>query len=856
MSARVMILVVCLALTALIPQGPAAAQDLGLGDFPKPSLLLVGVNPSQGLGIFAVGDVDGDGARDLLVVGDAPAHLLALRGPLSAGTVPVSELMPIVVTTDAGATATVDLAVADLDGDGLDDVLFLQNPSTGPRVLVIRGDPSFFALDGVSLPPALPLTLDPPPRANSRLRFGDANADGLPDLLYRAQETDGMASELAIAFGPFEVRDTGVTPIGGLARIAHAESPDWGEFYALADLDADGVPDLLVSDRTSEERGLAGLRGPFLPDQQLAALDLDEMLTIQLDSRLTDLAVGDVDADGRADLIIGEGSANRVSIIPAFAIPPPGPVPLDRAALEVHAGPSSSTTGERLLATDVDGDGAGDLLVAAPGFDHDTPDGRVRNAGAVAVFLGAARPPTIHQVTPVHLPAGTSTVVTIRGTGLRDADVLLVTASGSWRQSAVLERSLGVLQVLVPVPRVLGPVHLELRIRGEAVRWDGEFSVTPAERVVQLRRGWNLVGWTGSPDPIQSATAALVDAFDLALTWNPGEGAFDFYRPATPDLGALRELRPGDALWVHATRDVTWTQPRRTHAAHLSLLEGLNLLTWTGPDETPVRDALASLGDALIAAHRWDPAGEGYRRFLPGVPRPLSDLTTLNYGDGLWIAVDRDAVWRQPSIAAPPVAASAFAAGPAVVLVTHGSREGSGFIISEQLIVTAAHIVRGTRSVEVRFPSGATATAIVVATDAPLDLALLAVPRIPPALPRLDWQSAPAPDPTQLVWVWGYPLGDVFGESTQPTVSAGIVSALQDNRRGFPVLQTDAAVANGSSGGPIVDVEGRALAVVISFLTRRGEDVEGLNLGADLARNRDRLNALLARASGAATILP
>ena len=354
-----------------------------------------------------------------------------------------------------------------------------------------------------------------------------------------------MASELAIAFGPFEVRDSGVTPTGGLARFAHSESPDWGELYTLADLDADGVPDLLVSDRTSEERVLAGLRGPFLPDQQLAALDLDEMLTIQLDSRLTDLAVGDVDADGRADLILGEASANRVSIIPAFAIPPPGPVPLDRAALEVHTGPSGSTTGARLLVTDVDGDSAGDLLVAAPGFDYDTPDGRVRNAGAVAVFVGAAMSPAIHQVTPVHLPAGTATVVSIRGAGLRDAEVFLVTASGSRRQSAVLERGFGVLQVLVPVPRVLGPAHLELRVRGEAVRWDGEFSVTPAERVIQLRRGWNLVGWTGSPDAIQSATAALVDAFDMAFTWNPGEGAFDFYRPATPDLGALRELRLG-----------------------------------------------------------------------------------------------------------------------------------------------------------------------------------------------------------------------------------------------------------------------------------------------------------------------
>ncbi|HJN92158.1 MAG TPA: hypothetical protein QGF05_05470 [Dehalococcoidia bacterium] len=81
----------------------------------------------------------------------------------------------------------------------------------------------------------------------------------------------------------------------------------------------------------------------------------------------------------------------------------------------------------------------------------------------------------------------------------------------------------------------------------------------------------------------------------------------------------------------------------------MELQAGFNLVMWTGPDGTPVADAIGGLGDALRALFTYDGTNQVFRSFRPALPAALNSATTLNFGDGVWIQVARDAAWDQPA---------------------------------------------------------------------------------------------------------------------------------------------------------------------------------------------------------------
>ena len=101
-------------------------------------------------------------------------------------------------------------------------------------------------------------------------------------------------------------------------------------------------------------------------------------------------------------------------------------------------------------------------------------------------------------------------------------------------------------------------------------------------------------------------------------------------------------------LMVHAGGDapVEWTRPAATRSVLLSLREGLNLVSWAGPDGVPVEDALARFGDPLVAAWLWDAEAGAYnlaRRARAG----SHTSSTLDHGDALWVELREDGLWWQ-----------------------------------------------------------------------------------------------------------------------------------------------------------------------------------------------------------------
>jgi 2-alkenal reductase len=150
---------------------------------------------------------------------------------------------------------------------------------------------------------------------------------------------------------------------------------------------------------------------------------------------------------------------------------------------------------------------------------------------------------------------------------------------------------------------------------------------------------------------------------------------------------------------------------------------------------------------------------------------------------------------------------------------------GSGVIVDPRgYIVTNNHVVEGEQSLQVIYFDGTKADVAVVGTDPIADIAVLKVEgKIPAAA---DFGDSSALETGQLAIAIGSPLGDFRG-----TVTLGIVSAL--NRRvgrQNGLIQTDAAINNGNSGGPLLNALGQVIGIntLVVRSTSEGNVAEGL----------------------------
>ena len=212
------------------------------------------------------------------------------------------------------------------------------------------------------------------------------------------------------------------------------------------------------------------------------------------------------------------------------------------------------------------------------------------------------------------------------------------------------------------------------------------------------------------------------------------------------------------------------------------------------------------------------------------------------------IATLRQAIPQPPSLGSLPSIADLVAAvEPSVASISVESVNrgifydftdqgaGSGIIIrSDGYVVTNYHVIQDVVGIRVHLPDGETYDAKIVGGDVVTDLAILKIePEYP--LPVIEWGDS---DDVR-VGDWVVAVGNALALKGGPTVTLGIVSAqgrtVRTEREDlYDMIQTDAAINDGNSGGPLVNMNGEVIGISTAIL-RQAQGI-GFAISAETAR--------------------
>jgi hypothetical protein len=394
---------------AYLLSGAGLGGDLSLADADA-TLIGEGRNAAAGTALTAAGDWDGDGTLDVWVGastdgrGGPSAGAVSLVSGASRGAVDLGDA-PFTLLGDeqeaylGGALTRLDLngdgawdlgagAIGDdRGGDGAGAVFLVLGAASGGPSGTLSADEADLTLIGESAED----------RAGAALTdAGDVDGDGVDDLLVGAWGNDTAGLNAGAAYLLLGANaGVGTLDLSASDAIFLGEAVEDYAGFAVAgggDSDGDGYADLLIGARSSDRGGLdAGatywLRGPKTGTSSLYAADAILIGEAAQDYAGYSLGAGDINGDGLTDAIVGahynDRGGSAAGAVFVFTDIRAGVISTADAEASYAGAAARDNLGAALGVGDWDGDGADDLLLAAPGHD-----GGGAEAGAAVLILG------------------------------------------------------------------------------------------------------------------------------------------------------------------------------------------------------------------------------------------------------------------------------------------------------------------------------------------------------------------------------------------------------------------------------------------------------------------------------------
>ena len=174
---------------------------------------------------------------------------------------------------------------------------------------------------------------------------------------------------------------------------------------------------------------------------------------------------------------------------------------------------------------------------------------------------------------------------------------------------------------------------------------------------------------------------------------------------------------------------------------------------------------------------------------------------------------------------------------------------GSGFILDKEgHILTNDHVVGNADDIEVTLPDGRNFKAVLLGSDPRSDIALIKIKG--DNLPFLKLGDSDQVKPGQWALALGNPFGNIVN-NPKPTVTAGIVSAVhrtinirEEDRMYGDLIQTDASINQGNSGGPLVNLKGEVIGINTLIFSPSGGSV-GIGFAIPINRGKAILQDLI-----------
>ena len=170
---------------------------------------------------------------------------------------------------------------------------------------------------------------------------------------------------------------------------------------------------------------------------------------------------------------------------------------------------------------------------------------------------------------------------------------------------------------------------------------------------------------------------------------------------------------------------------------------------------------------------------------------------------------------------------------------------GSGFIINEEgYILTNYHVIQGAQEISVTLSNDVTTTAQIVNYDENQDVAMIKITDESVKIPAtVELGDSDALQPGEEVIAIGTPLSTELSS----TVTKGIISATSrsvavESGVTMNLIQTDAAINAGNSGGPLVNTKGEVVGINSSKIS--GEAVEGIGFSIPINDIKDKIESL------------